>query len=416
MPDQPTHREVAEQQSGHGTYSLAFERIWELIAAIYPEGRTEVPRAWASAVARERYLRGHLGDLEVRGHLGHMELRRHLAPDLELPGLAPDLELPGLAPELKILTAPERKVLTALVRTRAVPPEELARVRHLLATLAPELEVRAVRARARDPFVELARARGARAELARERELVLGELARAREARAELARERELVLGELARAREARAERAWVRTAEEYPWLLGMPDASDPRHDGYAVGNIPVSIYLADEDIHEQVETAVEEWLATADVSIDTRAEPVIGSWFRRMGASMKKTVGTPAAREAALTGMHIVDSRLVQAQDAHVTSTLFQNLGPVLAALQPTKDAVVRAGALLIVKIDWVVQVHQLTAAQQAILDHRPQLATTPKEIIAALQFPDPSGGEAAIQSAVQGIGSGENATTTAD
>jgi hypothetical protein len=407
MPDQPTHREVAEQQSGHGTYSLAFERIWELIAAIYPEGRTEVPRAWASAVARERYLRGHLGDLEVRGHLGHMELRRHLAPDLELP---------GLAPELKILTAPERKVLTALVRTRAVPPEELARVRHLLATLAPELEVRAVRARARDPFVELARARGARAELARERELVLGELARAREARAELARERELVLGELARAREARAERAWVRTAEEYPWLLGMPDASDPRHDGYAVGNIPVSIYLADEDIHEQVETAVEQWLATADVSIDTRAEPVIGSWFRRMGASMKKTVGTPAAREAALTGMHIVDSRLVQAQDAHVTSTLFQNLGPVLAALQPTKDAVVRAGALLIVKIDWVVQVHQLTAAQQAILDHRPQLATTPKEIIAALQFPDPSGGEAAIQSAVQGIGSGENATTTAD
>jgi hypothetical protein len=395
MPDQPTHREVAEQQSGHGTYSLAFERIWELIAAIYPEGRTEVPRAWASAVARERYLRGHLGDLEVRGHLGHMELRRHLAPDLELPGLAPDLELPGLAPELKILTAPERKVLTALVRTRAVPPEELARVRHLLATLAPELEVRAVRARARDPFVELARARGARAELARERELVLGELAR---------------------AREARAERAWVRTAEEYPWLLGMPDASDPRHDGYAVGNIPVSIYLADEDIHEQVETAVEQWLATADVSIDTRAEPVIGSWFRRMGASMKKTVGTPAAREAALTGMHIVDSRLVQAQDAHVTSTLFQNLGPVLAALQPTKDAVVRAGALLIVKIDWVVQVHQLTAAQQAILDHRPQLATTPKEIIAALQFPDPSGGEAAIQSAVQGIGSGENATTTAD
>jgi hypothetical protein len=386
MPDQPTHREVAEQQSGHGTYSLAFERIWELIAAIYPEGRTEVPRAWASAVARERYLRGHLGDLEVRGHLGHMELRRHLAPDLELP---------GLAPELKILTAPERKVLTALVRTRAVPPEELARVRHLLATLAPELEVRAVRARARDPFVELARARGARAELARERELVLGELAR---------------------AREARAERAWVRTAEEYPWLLGMPDASDPRHDGYAVGNIPVSIYLADEDIHEQVETAVEQWLATADVSIDTRAEPVIGSWFRRMGASMKKTVGTPAAREAALTGMHIVDSRLVQAQDAHVTSTLFQNLGPVLAALQPTKDAVVRAGALLIVKIDWVVQVHQLTAAQQAILDHRPQLATTPKEIIAALQFPDPSGGEAAIQSAVQGIGSGENATTTAD
>jgi len=31
------------------------------------------------------------------------------------------------------------------------------------------------------------------------------------------------------------------------------------------------------------------------------------------------------------------------------------------------TKDAVLRVGALLIVKFDWVVQVFQLTAAQQA-------------------------------------------------
>jgi hypothetical protein len=64
------------------------------------------------------------------------------------------------------------------------------------------------------------------------------------------------------------------------------------------------------------------------------------------------------------------------------------QNLGPVLASLQPTKDAVLRVGALLIVKVDWVVKVFQLTAAQQALLDHRPQLASSPYEIIAALNL----------------------------
>ena len=41
----------------------------------------------------------------------------------------------------------------------------------------------------------------------------------------------------------------------------------------------------------------------------------------------------------------------------------MLQNLGPVIEALQPTKDAVLRVGALLIVKVDWTIVVHRLTA-----------------------------------------------------
>jgi hypothetical protein len=79
----------------------------------------------------------------------------------------------------------------------------------------------------------------------------------------------------------------------------------------------------------------------------------------------------------------------LFRPKDAHVTANLLQNLGPVLQALQPSKDAVMRVGALLILKVDWAVYVHQLTAAQQAVLDHRPDLAvTSPQEIIAALEL----------------------------
>jgi hypothetical protein len=64
----------------------------------------------------------------------------------------------------------------------------------------------------------------------------------------------------------------------------------------------------------------------------------------------------------------------------------MMQNLGPVLGSLQPTKDAVIRVGALLIVKVEWTVAVHQLTAAQQLLLDHQPQLLTSPHDILAAL------------------------------
>jgi anti-anti-sigma factor len=199
--------------------------------------------------------------------------------------------------------------------------------------------------------------------------------------------------------------------------MLDSETANESPGDGATNGisaeiaRIPVSIYLAENDIHEQVETAVERWLSTANASIRTRDEPVIGSWFRRLEAGVKKVRNTPAGREAFLTAQHVADSRVIQSQDAYVTATLLQNVGPVLQALHPTKDAVVRAGALLIVKIDWVVQVHQLTAAQQAILDHQPHLVASPKEIIAALELPDGVAREAVLPGAVRPGDRGEAA-----
>lgn len=152
---------------------------------------------------------------------------------------------------------------------------------------------------------------------------------------------------------------------------------------------LPISIYLSEEDIHPEVEAAVEEWLAKANISIDEREQPIIGSWFRRMRATAKAALNSETAQDVAMTAVHAADARLVLAQDASITATLLSNLAPVIQSLQPTKDAVLRVGALLIIKVDWAVQVVQLTAAQQAILDHRPQLASAPDQIIAALELP---------------------------
>jgi hypothetical protein len=80
------------------------------------------------------------------------------------------------------------------------------------------------------------------------------------------------------------------------------------------------------------------------------------------------------------VTAVHAVDSHLVLRRDAQTTALLLQNLGPVLTSLQPTRDAVLRIGALLVVKVDWAVQIFQLTAAQQAVLHHKPQLAMRPQ------------------------------------
>lgn len=144
----------------------------------------------------------------------------------------------------------------------------------------------------------------------------------------------------------------------------------------------PVSIYLSDESGHERVESAVEEFLRSDGSSIVFREDPVLGSWFRRMRASAGSRVG----QEVKTSAVHALESRLVLAQDASVTATMMQNLGPVLASLQATKDAVIRIGALLIVKVDWTVAVHQLTASQQLVLDHQPTLLTSPRDILDAL------------------------------
>ena len=170
--------------------------------------------------------------------------------------------------------------------------------------------------------------------------------------------------------------------------VLELEDAADQPMSG----TFPISIYLADEDIHPQVEAAVEEWLAKADISIDEREQPFIGSWFRRMRATAKAALNSETAQDVAMTAVHAADARFVLAQDASITATLLANLGPVIQSLQMTKDAALRVGALLIIKVDWTVQVIQLTAAQQAILDHHPQLASEPHQIIAALELPSPT------------------------
>jgi hypothetical protein len=84
----------------------------------------------------------------------------------------------------------------------------------------------------------------------------------------------------------------------------------------------------------------------------------------------------------------HALESRVVLAQDAEITEKFLHNLGPLLESLQPTQDAVVRVGAVLVVKENWVITVRQLTAAQQLLLDHAPHLQTSPRETLRTLRL----------------------------
>lgn len=204
------------------------------------------------------------------------------------------------------------------------------------------------------------------------------------------------------------------RTQPAQPLRQSQPPAEDSPAGGKPasrltepeVAPLPITIYLSGAAPHRDVQAAVEELLSTAGLAILDREDPVIGSWFRRMRATMSRAARSQVVRESALTAAHIADARLILAQDATITATMMANVGPVLTSLQPTKDAVVRIGAVLIVKVDWEVRVVQLTAAQQAILDHQPQLATSPRDVIGAIGLLTASDGQTAPEPASQTAG----------
>jgi hypothetical protein len=184
----------------------------------------------------------------------------------------------------------------------------------------------------------------------------------------------------------------FVRSASatvEAPVVRRLKEAFAARNKKSVTG-IPVviTIYLSDESQHQQVEAAFGEFLSNAGIQVVSQDDPIVGSWYRRIQAKINQYSDSSLPHEAAVVAAHAAEARLVLAQDAAITATMLQNLAPVIGALQPTRDAVIRAGALLIVKLDWVVSVHQLTARQQWILDRQPQLAKSPQNILGALEL----------------------------
>ena len=141
------------------------------------------------------------------------------------------------------------------------------------------------------------------------------------------------------------------------PPILG--DADGAAHPYFATTpqpdpGIPVTIHLSAGDA--EIEAAVVALLATAEAEITSReADGSLRAW--------------PTTDEATLT------------------ATCLRGLGPVIALLQAHEEAVLRVGAVLVVKQGPRLTVQELTEAQQARLDHEPDLATAPALILSTLE-----------------------------
>jgi Domain of unknown function (DUF397) len=178
--------------------------------------------------------------------------------------------------------------------------------------------------------------------------------------------------------------RAFLDGATRGEFNLGEEETPEPETDT----EIAVTIFLSNESAHEQVEEAVEEFLASVGIEIEIRDDPISGSWFRSSTARVTKVTDSVALRKAAITAEHTAEARLVLAQDAATTAMLGQIVAPIIASLQDTQEAVIRVHALLIVKFDGKITVHQLTTVQQYRMNRQPQLAQCPDRILSELEL----------------------------
>lgn len=160
---------------------------------------------------------------------------------------------------------------------------------------------------------------------------------------------------------------------------------ADERDFPVAV-SFPVSIYLGDETGHDRVRQAVEELLSSAGMEVIERDDPVLGSWWQRMRATLGRAASTPAGEEVLTTAGQAADIKLVLRPEAEIAALWMVNLAPLIASLEHTKDAVIYLGMVLIVKNDEALSVNRLSTRQQFILNHSPHLLAAPDRILASL------------------------------
>lgn len=150
---------------------------------------------------------------------------------------------------------------------------------------------------------------------------------------------------------------------------------------------ITVSVYLDTEDGHEAVEEAVAVTLESIGFEIKRAYEPVVASWFRKFVASAKEMIDTPEVEKRLMKMERAIEIRLLLADQAKIDSAQSDAVSKLLTALADTQNALIQIGSVLLIKIDGVPVVRNLSQYELAYLESHPALLRNPANALQQLQ-----------------------------
>jgi hypothetical protein len=150
---------------------------------------------------------------------------------------------------------------------------------------------------------------------------------------------------------------------------------------------IPVVVYLDQATPAPHVEQAIEDLLAKFGFEILHRDPPVVRSWFRRMTAVFTHAGGPDVGARLLRELDRGVELRAVDEVQARVDAAQGDAVAKLLTALADTDTALIQIGSALLIKVDGVPVVRNLTQTELACLQRNPHLTQNPADCLRALQ-----------------------------
>jgi hypothetical protein len=148
---------------------------------------------------------------------------------------------------------------------------------------------------------------------------------------------------------------------------------------------LPVTVYVDNHDYNTfvEVQAAIGQIITEAGFEVAFESDPVRGSWFGRLFARSKFPI-TLEATEAELRKIEqSLEGQISTPASAEFDASHSDGVAKLIQSLAGTPDAIIQIGSVLLVKVDGVPTVRNLTQPELAYLDRNKRLYKMPKEIL---------------------------------
>ena len=150
---------------------------------------------------------------------------------------------------------------------------------------------------------------------------------------------------------------------------------------------IPVAVYLAVGDDHEMVEQALVLVLKAFGFEVIRADSPIYGSWFRTFIGSAKELAADPEVEKRLIKIERAVEMRLLLADQAKIDAAQGDAVAKLLKSLENTQDALIQIGSVLLIKVNGVPVVRNLSQRELAYMEQNPALFRDPAATLQELQ-----------------------------
>jgi hypothetical protein len=150
---------------------------------------------------------------------------------------------------------------------------------------------------------------------------------------------------------------------------------------------VPVTVYLSDGDAHRDVQNAMSDLLSQFGLEVVTALPSLEGSWYRAFVTRLRNAETSDELADRLQRVERGIELHLLHKKQAEIDSLQGEAVAKLLTALESTPSALIQIGSVLLVKVDGIPVVRNLTQQELTYLERNPSLLRNPAAILDALQ-----------------------------